>query len=67
VVEEEVIQGEEDILDHYEDVSEQKKEQGKPSSAAPPKVVLMQTGSVDDDIDFDYSQTHLEDFLRTHG
>ena len=24
-------------------------------------------GTVDEDIDFDYSQTHLEDFLKTHG
>ena len=47
----------ESIEDHYEDVKDFK-----------PKVaILAQATAHDEDIDLDYSQSHLEDFLRTHS
>jgi hypothetical protein len=60
------VQEEEDIEDHYEDVTDRKNEI-KIEKLNKPKGLLMSSGTADDDIDFDYSQSHLEDFLRTHA
>ena len=56
---------EEDIEDHYEDVTEQKLNNLKVGKL-PSKSNVLQSHA-DDDIDFDYSQSHLDDFLRTHA
>jgi len=57
------VQEEEDIEDHYEDVSDRKIN----VVAKLPSRSNVIVSNADDDIDFDYSQSHLDDFLRTHA
>ena len=59
------MQEEENIEDHYEDVSDKKIDIANVAKIPSRSNVLV--SNADDDIDFDYSQSHLDDFLRTHA
>jgi hypothetical protein len=61
------VQEEEDIEDHYEDVSDKKIDVANVAKKPSRSNVIVSHGGTDDDIDFDYSQSHLDDFLRTHA
>lgn len=54
----------EEIEDFYEDLTTEKLQK---ASAEPRAAQPITTVFVDEDIDLDYSQTHLDDFLKTHG